>query len=177
MTQGVLMASLDPVVSGDHLRDQSKLRQLYGRYPTGVAAVCALRDGEPVGIVATSFTSVSLEPAIVSICVQHTSQTWPMLSADGGRIGVSVLASTHQDVCLQIAGRREERFTGVPWFAGNSTSVFLSDAAAWLDCAISRSIKAGDHDVVLLEVRSAAVNEAVAPLVFHDSHFHTLTAR
>ncbi|MDV3125920.1 flavin reductase family protein [Mycobacterium sp. 21AC1] len=170
------MTSFDPVKSGDSERDTLKLRRLYGRYPTGVAAVCALRDERPVGIVATSFTPVSMNPALVSLCVQHTSTTWPTLS-EGGRLGVSVLASNHEATSRQIAAKNVDRFAGIPWFARESSAVFLAGAVAWLDCRISTSIPAGDHDVVLLEVDDAAVDEAVSPLVFHDSQFRTLSDR
>lgn len=169
------MVTFDPVQSGDPERDATRLRALYGRYPTGVAAVCALRDAAPVGIVATSFTPVSMDPPLVSICVQHTSRTWPVLSADG-HLGVSVLASSHEAAVAQIAAKNADRFAGISWFASESNGVFLPDAAAWFDCTISASIPAGDHDVVLLEVNSVAINEAAPPLVFHDSRFRTLVS-
>lgn len=165
----------DPVKSGQPEVDAARLRTLYGRYPTGVAAVCALKDGLPVGMVATSFTPVSMEPALVSICVQHTSNTWPVLS-EGGRLGVSVLSSSQEAAVLQIAAKNVDRFAGISWFASESNGVFLADAAAWFDCTISASIPAGDHDVVLLEVTGTAVNEAAPPLVFHDSRFRTLVS-
>lgn len=167
------MTVLDPVSSGNSDRDMAKLRRLYGRYPTGVAAVCALRDGRPVGIVATSFIPVSIEPALVSICVQHTSTTWPHL-ADGHHLGVSVLASRHEAACRQIAAKNVDRFAGVSWFATESDAVLLSDAVAQLDCAISTTVSAGDHDVVILEVKAAAADLNAPPLVFHDSRFRTL---
>ncbi len=159
----------------DLTRDVSRLRRLYGRYPTGVAAICAVRDGQPVGIVATSFTPVSIEPALVSICVQHTSTTWPRLSRDG-HVGISVLAEGHAEVSRQLAAKTGDRFAGLTWFAGDSSAVFLADAAAWLDCRITSSITAGDHDVVLLEVTGAADDDTVSPLIFHDSRFRTMLA-
>ena len=67
----------------------SALRRVYGSHPGGVTAVCALRDGAPVGIVASSLVGVSMDPPLVSVCVQHTSTTWPLL-ADRPRTGLSV---------------------------------------------------------------------------------------
>lgn len=166
------MTTLDPVSTGNSDRDMAQLRRLYGRYPTGVAAVCALRDGQPVGIVATSFTPVSIDPALVSICVQHTSTTWPHL-ADGRHLGVSVLESRQEAACRQIAAKNVDRFAGVSWFATESDAVLLSDAVAQLDCEISTTVSAGDHDVVILEVKAAAADLAASPLLFHDSRFRT----
>lgn len=169
------MKTLTRINSGDLTQDVSRLRRLYGRYPTGVAAICALRDGQPVGIVATSFTPVSIEPALVSICVQHTSTTWPRLSRDG-HVGISVLAEGHADVSRQLAAKTGDRFAGLTWLAGDSSAVFLADAAAWLDCRIDSSITAGDHEVVILEVTGAADDDTVSPLIFHDSRFRTMIA-
>ncbi|MEV3964751.1 flavin reductase family protein [Nocardia sp. NPDC050193] len=167
------MADFYPVKSGDQALDNSRLRRLYGRYPTGVAAVCALREGRPVGIVATSFTSVSMEPALVSICVQLASTTWPEL-AKGDDLGVSVLASRHEAASQQLAAKNVDRFAGLSWFASDTGAVFLTDAAAWLDCGISSSVPAGDHEMVLLQVNHGSINEAATPLVFHDSRYRTL---
>ncbi|MEN4478807.1 flavin reductase family protein [Mycolicibacterium cosmeticum] len=167
------MTTFTAISSGDAVHDMSRLRRLYGRYPTGVAAVCALRDGQPVGIVATSFTPVSMEPALVSICVQHTSTTWPQLSRQD-HVGISVLAEGHAQLSRQLAAKNADRFAGLTWFTSDSSAVFLADAAAWLECRISTSITAGDHDVVLMEVVSAADDETVSPLIFHDSRFRTM---
>lgn len=167
---------LSPIDSGNADNDLTQLRRLYGAYPTGVAAICALDDGgTPVGIVATSFTPVSMRPALVSICIQHTSTTWPRLAASP-RLGVSVLATGQEAASRQLAAKNVDRFAGISWFTNNSDAVFLSDAAAWLECTISTRVLAGDHDVVLLEVHHSAVDVAAEPLVFHASTFRSLAA-
>jgi hypothetical protein len=74
------MIDLQPVTSDGHLREA------FGCFPSGVTAVCALVDGTPRGMAASSFTSVSLTPPLVSLCVQRTSSTWPLLS-DRPRLG------------------------------------------------------------------------------------------
>jgi len=114
-----------------------------------------------------------MDPAIVSICVQHTSTTWPRL-ADVGTLGVSVLSSTQEAMCRQIAAKSADRFAGVSWFTRGSGPVFLANSTAWLDCTISTTIPAGDHDVVLLEVNHAAIDDSAQPLIFHASTFRTL---
>lgn len=167
---------MKPAPNASHvsLDDSSALRRLFGSYPTGVAAICALRNDVPAGIVATSFIPVSLDPALVSICVQHTSTTWPQLSRES-HVGVSIMASTQAAICRQIAAKNQDRFAGVSWHATGNGSVLLQHAAAWLDCEITATIPAGDHDVVLLEVTDAAISPQVSPLVFHDSRFRFLS--
>lgn len=167
------MNDLHLVRSGDAALDIARLRRLYGRYPTGVAALCALRGGEPFGIVATSFIPVSMDPALVSVCVQHTSTTWPILS-DGHHFGVSVLSAEHQAASRQLSAKNVDRFSGLSWSTSDSQAVFLDDATAWFECSISAAIPAGDHDVVILQVDRAGINESSTPLVFQDSRYHTL---
>src|SRR5258708_28096524 len=74
---------------------QTQLRRVLATFPTGVAAVAAIIDGEPAGLAASSFVSVSLDPPLVSVCIGHSSTTWPVLrTAD--RLGISVLGA-HQE--------------------------------------------------------------------------------
>ncbi|MFC5947434.1 flavin reductase family protein [Pseudonocardia lutea] len=155
--------------------ESSALRRVYGSYPSGVTAVCALRDGAPVGIVASSFVGVSMDPPLVSVCVQHTSTTWPLL-ADRPRLGLSVLASTHDRVCRQIASKTGDRFAGVGYTATEDGAVLIHEAAAWLDCTVHDVLRAGDHDLVLLRVQALQSHDGVPPLVFHASGFHALAA-
>jgi flavin reductase (DIM6/NTAB) family NADH-FMN oxidoreductase RutF len=167
------MITLDPVHGADGMPDAAMLRRAYGCFPSGVTSVCALRDGVPVGIAASSFTSVSMSPPLVSLCVQLSSSTWPLL-ADRPRLGLSVLGSTHDHACRQIASKTGDRFAGVDWTASEEGAVFLRGATAWLDCTVHETVRAGDHDLVLLRVESLKIHDGVAPLVFHDSAFHRL---
>ncbi|MPY47435.1 flavin reductase family protein [Streptomyces acidicola] len=153
--------------------DPAELRAAYGTFPTGVTAVCALRDGAPVGFAASTFVPVSLDPPLVSVCVQHTSTTWPLL-ADRERIGLSVLADTQGTACRQLASKSGDRFAGVSVTTTGDGAVLLDEAAAWLDCSIHQILPAGDHDLVLLKVEAMRVYPGVPPLVFHASGFRSL---
>ncbi|MFK4548140.1 flavin reductase (DIM6/NTAB) family NADH-FMN oxidoreductase RutF [Streptomyces tendae] len=155
--------------------ETSALRQAYGTFPSGVIAICALRDGAPVGIVASSFVAVSMDPPLVSICVQHTSTTWPLL-ADRPRLGLSVLGATHDLACRQIASKTGDRFAGIDYVVTDEGAVLLNEAASWLDCSIHTAVPAGDHDLVLLRVEALQAYDDVAPLIFHGSRLHALPA-
>ena len=155
--------------------DVSALRKAYGTFPSGVTAVCAMRDGAPVGIAASSFVSVSMDPPLVSVCVQHTSTTWPLL-ADRPRLGLSVLGATHDKACRQMASKTGDRFAGIGFTTTEDGAILLHDAAAWLDCSIFEVVTAGDHDLVLLKVEALQSHDDIAPLVFHGSRFHGLAA-
>jgi len=161
------------VLGSDPATRKPTLRAAYGCFPSGVVAVCALRHGEPIGIAASSFVAVSMDPPLVSVCVQHTSTTWPRL-ADRPRLGLSVLGADHDTACLQLAAKTGDRFAGLDWTATDNGAVFLQQAATWLDCSIDQIVPAGDHDIVLMRVEGLEIYESVDPLVFHASTFHSL---
>ncbi|MFC7484058.1 flavin reductase family protein [Luedemannella flava] len=127
----------------------------------------------PVGLAASSFTSVSLDPPLVSVCLAHTSSTWPLLRR-AGHLGVSVLGDHQELVCRQLSSRNGDRFAGTSWRATGNGGVLLDGSSAWLDCGIEQIIPAGDHDIVLLRVHDLDVDLQVAPLVFHGSQFRQL---
>ncbi|MFL6795851.1 MAG: flavin reductase family protein [Xanthobacteraceae bacterium] len=155
--------------------DSRVLRNAYGCFPTGVTAICALVGGQPVGMAASSFTSVSLEPPLVSVSVQSSSQTWAVLSSCK-RVGVSVLGEAHSDVCRQLSARTGDRFTSVDWEVSPADALFISGAALWLECSIHQIVAAGDHQLILLKVETLGVAPDVPPLVFHASRFRALAA-
>lgn len=155
--------------------DGRQLRQAFGCFPSGVTALCALIDGAPVGMAASSFTSVSVEPPLVSVCIQRTSATWPLLQT-AGRLGLSVLAEGHDAACLQLSKKEGDRFQGVEWDAGPHRSLFLRGSAAWLECSVFDQLEAGDHVIALLEVHGFDTAPQTSPLVFHGSRFRKLAS-
>ncbi len=153
--------------------DPAQLRRVFGAFPTGVTAIAALVDGAPIGLAASSFTSVSLDPPLVSVCVAHTSSTWPLLR-DAPRLGVSVLAADQEHVGRQLSARTTDRFADLAWRATLDGAVLLDGAGAWLDCGTYATHRAGDHDIVVLRVHDLDADQAIRPLVFHASRFRRL---
>lgn len=154
--------------------DPATLRRVFGAFPTGVTALAALFGG-PVGLAANSFTSVSLDPPLVSVCVATGSQTWPLLRR-APRIGVSVLSHEQEEASRRLAARGVDRFAGLPWHPTEDGAVLLDRATAWFDCSVEREIRAGDHDIVLLRVHRLGTDPGTAPLVFHASRYRRLAA-
>lgn len=153
--------------------EQAQLRRVFGAFPTGVTAIAAVLDGVPVGLAASSFTSVSLDPPMVSVCLAHTSSTWPVLR-QATRLGVSVLGAHQERICRQLSARGVDRFAGTRWRVTPDGGVLLDGSSAWLDCSIEREIPAGDHDIVLLRVHDLDADPQVPPLVFHASGYRQL---
>jgi len=161
----LVMASTDPVV----------LRQAFGCFPSGVTALCSLDSGTPVGMAASTFTPVSLAPALVSVCVQDTSTTWPKLRRQG-HLGLSVLAEGQDTVCRSLAVKDGDRFADVDWEASEDGSVYIHGANLWLDCSLYAEIPGGDHTIVLLKIHGLRAEPDRAPLVFHGSRFRRLAS-
>lgn len=154
--------------------DPGALRQAFSRFPSGVAALCARVDGNPVGLVASSFTvGVSLEPPLVMFAVQNTSNTWPVLRT-AGRIGVSILADGHSAVCRQLASRQGDRFAGVDMVPYGEEAILVGGATLSMECTIVSETPAGDHAVVILQVHNIGYMPESEPLVFHGSAFRQL---
>jgi flavin reductase (DIM6/NTAB) family NADH-FMN oxidoreductase RutF len=130
-------------------------------------------DGAPHGITASSFTSVSLEPPLVAVCVAHTSTTWPKL-AQLRQLGLSVLAAGHGRVARSLASRSADRFSEVEWITTPSGAVLVSGSTLWLECTVFRQIPAGDHNIAILRVVAIETHPDIAPMVFHRSTYREL---
>ena len=154
--------------------DPQRLRQAFGVFPSGVVAVAAQVDGVLTGLAASSFTSVSLEPALVSFSVANTSRTWPTLRR-AEHLGLSVLAEHHEDACRRLAGPVEHRFDDLAWSVNDEGAVTLDEGLARFDCSIYREVEAGDHTLVLLRLHGVGhevePTDPGSPLVFHNSGF------
>jgi flavin reductase (DIM6/NTAB) family NADH-FMN oxidoreductase RutF len=155
--------------------DGTVLRRAFGCFPSGVTAVCGLVGGEPTGMAASSFTSVSLDPPLVSVCVANTSATWQRLRGLD-RLGVSVLGAVHETACRQLAAKDGDRFAGVSWHATAEGAVLIGDATLTLACSLDAEVPAGDHQIALLRIHEVEAAPHVAPIVFHLSRFRRLAA-
>lgn len=149
------------------------LRQAFACFPTGVTAVCALSEEGPVGMAVSSFTSVSLDPPLLSVCVQNSSSTWPKLR-HRDKLGLSVLAHDQAAAGRRLSLKDGDRFADLAWQVSDDGALFVLGATAWFDCSVHTEVPAGDHTMVLLEVHGLQTTPDVAPLVFHGSRFRRL---
>lgn len=164
--------SLTPLTTNQDL-DPQLLREAFGVFPSGVVAVAARVDGELTGLAASSFTSVSLDPPLVSFSVASTSRTWPTLRRSA-HLGLTVLADHHGTVCRRLAGPVEHRFDDLAVTVTDDGAATLDDGLARFDCTVHQEVEAGDHVIVLLALHAiehGRQGEAGSPLVFHRSGF------
>ncbi|MBS9533327.1 flavin reductase family protein [Mycobacterium sp. M1] len=150
----------------------ASLREAFGHFPTGVVAVAAEVDGVRVGLAASTFVPVSLDPPLVSFCVQNTSATWPRL-AGAPRLGISVLGEAHDVAARTLAAKTGDRFAGLETVT-SAGAVFIKGTAVWLESVIEQLVPAGDHTIVVLRVHDLTIDPQIAPIVFHRSGFRRL---
>jgi flavin reductase (DIM6/NTAB) family NADH-FMN oxidoreductase RutF len=162
-------------VNSNHDLTPLSLREAFGHFPTGVVAIAAQVDGVRVGLAASTFMPVSLDPPLVSFCVQNTSETWPKLKGLP-MLGISVLGEAHDAAVRTLAAKTGDRFAGLETVAHESGAVFIKGTSVWLESAIEQLVPAGDHTIVVLRVNNLQVDSEVAPIVFHRSVFRRLGA-
>ncbi|MCP9272299.1 flavin reductase family protein [Mycolicibacterium arenosum] len=151
----------------------ASLREAFGHFPTGVIAIAAEVEGVRVGLAASTFVPVSLDPPLVSFCVQNSSETWPKLK-DLPALGISVLGEAHDAAAKTLAAKTGDRFAGLDTESRTSGAVFVHGTSVWLESAIEQLVPAGDHTIVVLRVHEITVHDDVAPIVFHRSTFRRL---
>lgn len=153
--------------------DGRMLRDAFGHFPSGVIAICAEIDGERVGLAASTFVPVSLDPPLVAFCVQNSSTTWPKLQR-ATRLGISVLGEAHDKAARVLAAKTGDRFQGLTTNTSENGAVYIEGTGVWLEVRITEEMPAGDHAIVVMAVEGMLVHQDVQPMVFHRSSFRRL---
>jgi flavin reductase (DIM6/NTAB) family NADH-FMN oxidoreductase RutF len=143
------------------------LREAMAAYPTGVAVVSTCdASGLPFGLTVNSFTSVSLEPPLVLVCIGHAS-TWHDRLVAAPTFAISVLGAHQARAAHRFAREPSDgRFEDVPWTACASGPPVLDGAVAWLECSRHDVVEAGDHSILIGRVEQSGTAEGPA-LLFH----------
>ena len=150
--------------------DRDSLRRAFGQFATGVTVVTTERNGDVHGMTANSFTSVSLEPAIVLVCINKRATIHERLR-DTGRFGISVLTGAQIDAADHFAGRTKQ-LSEID-FEPLGASFVLPDALAQFDCTVSAMHEAADHIIAIGAVASVRFAPG-DPLIFHSSRYQRL---
>ena len=134
--------------------DPRGLRRALGAFLTGVTVVTTLdAAGTPRGFTAKSFTSVSLDPPLVLVCLAKAASACEVFS-NAGRYAVNILATDQRRVSDAFAARAADRFAGVPWRPEATGAPVIEGVAAWLDCTLHEVVDAGDHVVLIGRVQA-----------------------
>lgn len=151
------------------------LRSVFGKFATGVTVVAAGRDA-PCGMTANSFTSVSILPPLILVCVNRSAAVHQAVLKSGS-FAVSVLSAHQEHVARYFADHSRPRgtaeFDSVDWSPGpNSGSPVIENALAWFDCDLVTCYDGGDHVIFLGSVQASGCGPAHDALLFFSGGFH-----
>ena len=153
----------------------AEFRRACGRFSTGVAIASVLdAQGTPHGLTVSSFTSASLEPPLVLICLGHRVSVIDAFRASA-HFGINVLAEGQRDLAERFSRKGQDRFDGLNWRRGKTGVPILAGVLAAIECAVRQRFTAGDHDVFVGEM-VAARETGGAPLIHFASHYRRLDA-
>ncbi|PWI20191.1 flavin reductase [Streptomyces sp. Act143] len=160
-----------PDLRTPQLASPDLLRSVFRRHAAGVAVITARGAGGPVGFTATSLTSVSAEPPMLSFGVGTGASSWPAISGTD-HVGVHILGEHQQELAATFARSGADRF-GAPtgWREGPEGVPVLDDVLAWLVCRVVARVPAGDHRIVLAEVLLGDPAGPGRPLLYHQGGF------
>jgi 3-hydroxy-9,10-secoandrosta-1,3,5(10)-triene-9,17-dione monooxygenase reductase component len=153
----------------------AQFRQLLGHVPTSVTVVTAISKGRPIGVTIGSFSSVSLDPPLVTFFIDRASRSWPRLN-ESSTFTVNVLGMQHADMCRKFSRRAEERFEGVAWDPSTLGNPVLREATLAIDCTRYKVDVLGDHMQIVGRVESLQPQTAGLPLIFYRGAFLELQA-
>jgi flavin reductase (DIM6/NTAB) family NADH-FMN oxidoreductase RutF len=153
--------------------DSTTFRSVLGQWPSGV---CLVTTVGPHGMTASSFSSVSLDPPMVSVCLGNHLPSRALLG-EAGKFAISFLGRDQAHIGRRFAGQDRsvtDRFAGLGWTITPNGCPVLSEAVAWLDCAVTHAYPGGDHTIFVGAVTGAALPRITAPLLFHSRNWRQL---
>ena len=154
-------------------------RRVLGHFASGVTVVTTRdAEGRPAGLTATAFTSVSLDPPLVLVCVARNAQSYPALEGSPG-FAINILAVGQEAISNRFAssvGSTHEKFEGISHKSGSLGYPMLDGALAHLECSTVHSYAGGDHTIFVgqVEVAEGYAESGSAPLLYYRGRYDQL---
>lgn len=148
--------------------DASTFKHVLSHWASGVTVVTTLHEGTPIGITASAFSSVSLNPPLVLVCLAQKLFTHQVITASGV-FAVNILSASQAELGKRFAGvypHLTDRFEGLTTSAAATGCPLLPDVAGWLDCRVKHCYEGGDHTIFVGEVLAAHAQDDHAPLLY-----------
>lgn len=152
-------------------------REALGHYASGITVITSHLDNEPVGFTCQSFYSVSMSPPLVSFSVMRSSASYPRIR-QAGRFAVNILSGEQAAISNQFARKGTHKWQGVDWQTSPLGNPLIAGCLHWLDCEIHAEHVAGDHLIVIGEVKALNRQQAMAtqPLLYFKGQYCNLAA-
>lgn len=156
--------------------DPEQLRQAMRAWTTGVTVVTAIHEGQQYGMTVNSFTSISLDPPLISVTLKQLTHTHALIQRSG-EFSMTILSAGQGDLSDRFAGKIpdvEDRFVGVPTETLLMDAPLIKGGTAYFNCRVVNSIPAGENTLFIAEVVAAQGNGEDDPLVYHNRVFWKL---
>ena len=158
--------------------DSEKLRRAMRAWTTGVAIVTSIYEDQQYGMTVNSFTSVSLEPPLISVALRQLTHTHELV-VKSGMFSITILGAAQKELSDRFAGKLPNltnRFDGVQTETISLDSPVFKDGMAYFDCRVVNSIPVGENTLFVAEVLDARGEGEGEPLVYHNREFWRLTS-
>lgn len=134
---------------GDKPIDLTAFQRVIGTFPTGITIISTIdHDRIPYGLTANSFTSVSLDPPLILVCLDHQSKSRSVIR-DSQVFAVNILNEDQRDLSSRFASKTKDKFAGNEWSTAETGAPVFQSSIGWLDCRVHKIVTAGDHDIVI----------------------------
>jgi len=154
--------------------DKSVFRRVLGTFAAGVTVVTTVdRDGARYGLTATAFTSVSLDPPLVLVCVDKRSESLPHLHSSQ-IFAVNFLAVGDDETSRLFATTGADKFSAIASSVAVTGAPILERVVGYVDCRVVNAIDAGDHFIFVGQVEAASATDDVQPLVYFRGGYRTV---
>lgn len=155
--------------------DPESFRRAMRAWTTGVAILLAAHEGESYGMTINSFTSLSLDPPLVTVVLKNDTRIFELVNRSR-TFTVNILSDTQTEMAENLAGKLHgaERMSSLAVQTLTSGASALTEGLAWLDCRVVHTYAAGINTLFVAEVTSAHVRSTDDPLVYHDREYHRL---
>ncbi|WP_313620602.1 flavin reductase family protein [Achromobacter sp.] len=152
-----------------------RFREALGHYASGITVITSNIEGEPIGFTCQSFHSVSMNPPLVSFNVMSVSGSYPKIR-QAGRFAVNILSDEQVGISNQFAQRGVDKWRGVEWKESPLGNPLIAGSLHWLDCEIHAEHAAGDHLIVIGEVKALDLHVAACtqPLLYFKGQYRNI---
>jgi flavin reductase (DIM6/NTAB) family NADH-FMN oxidoreductase RutF len=151
-------------------------RDALRHFPAGVTIVTIRSGAEVHGLTVSAFASVSPEPPLIMVCIDHRHHAHDLLEQEGAAFAVNILREDQQELSNRFAFvKDEDRFAVGHWENARTGAPVLADALAWLDCTVFCHMQAGTHTIYVGEVQASAAPHAdEQPLIYWNRAYRAL---
>jgi flavin reductase (DIM6/NTAB) family NADH-FMN oxidoreductase RutF len=152
--------------------DPDLFRSVLGRFATGVTVVTTRDESGDHGMTVSAFSSLSLEPPLILVCVAHDAMMTPVISKAQDFV-VNILSDGQEALSRRFSSKLDDRFAGIGFTRGEHGVVILDDTLAWMECRVQHCYIEGDHTIITAAVERARANDA-RPLLYYRGGYAQL---